>query len=170
MKNPLFKRRLSEDETVVKSFTDCPLFAGLSDSELKLVLKSAHVRDYSSEERVFTEGTLGLCFYLIAKGCVEIISEDGDGTPKVLRKYKDGAFFSEVHLFTETNHTVSCVAKEVTKLIIFSKPEVEDLIKVEPKTGNKLLLNFLQYLSEQLDWLYKENKMLLKKIPDGAAY
>jgi CRP-like cAMP-binding protein len=170
MMSKIFKRKLSDDETIAKVFTECPLFAGLSDSELKTVLKGAHIRDYSAEERIFTEGTLGLCFYIIAKGTVEIISENSESKPIVLRKYNDGAFFSEVHLFSETNHTVSCVAREVTKLIIFSKPEVEDLIKVRPKTGNKLLLNFLQYLSEQLDLLYKENKELLKKIPDGAAY
>ncbi len=166
----MFKRKITEDESIAKVFTECPLFKGLSGSELKTVLKTAHVRDYSADERIFTEDTLGLCFYIIAKGSVEIVSENPEAKPKVLRKYNEGAFFSEVHLFTETNHNVSCVSAEVTKLIIFSKPEVEDLIKVRPKTGNKLLLNFLEYLSGQLDLLYKENKELLKKIPDGAAY
>jgi CRP/FNR family transcriptional regulator, cyclic AMP receptor protein len=166
----MFKKKLSTDESIVKAFSECPLFVGFSDWELRMLLKNAHIRDYSADEMVFSEGTLGLCFYIIAKGSVEIISENTEAKPKVLRKYGEGAFFSEVHLFTETNHTVSCVSKEVTKLIIFSKPEVEDLIRLKPKTGNKLLLNFLEYLSEQLDTLYKENKELLKKIPDGAAY
>ena len=166
----MFKKKLSNDESIVKVFSDCPLFEGLSGSELKILLKTAHIRDYSADERVFSEGTLGLCFYIIAKGSVEIISENSETKPKVLRKYNEGAFFSEAHLFTETNHTVSCVSRELTKLIIFSKPEVEDLIKVKPKTGNKLLLNFLEYLSEQLDTLYKENKELLKKIQGGTAY
>ena len=161
----MFKRKISEDEAISKVFTNCPLFKGLSGSELKMLLKTAHIRDYSSDERIFTEGTPGLCFYVIAKGSVEIISENAETKPKVLRKYNEGAFFSEAHLFTETNHTVSCVSREVTKLIIFSKPEIDDLIKVKPKTGNKLLLNFLECLSEQLDMLYKENKELLKKIP-----
>jgi len=166
----MFRKKLSTDENSLKVFSECPLFEGLSDTELRVLLKTAHIRDYSDDERVFSEGTLGICFYIVAQGSVEIISENAEAKPKVLRKYNQGAFFSEVHLFTETNHTVSCMSREVTKLIIFSKPEIEDLIKVKPKTGNKLLLNFLEYLSSQLDTLYKENKELLKKIPDGAAY
>lgn len=170
MKRNIFQRKLSDDESISKILRECPLFKGLSENELRTILKSAHIRDFAAEERIFTEGTLGLCFYIIAKGSVEIISENSAGGPQVLRKYKDGAFFSEVHLFTETNHTVSCVSKEVTKLIIFSKPEVEELVKLKPATGNKLLMNFLEYLSEQMDTLYKENREMLKKIKDGAAY
>jgi CRP-like cAMP-binding protein len=166
----MFKSIFSADHTLDAIIKNCPLFKGLSSSELKTIMKTAHVREYSSEERIFSEGTLGLCFYIIAKGSVDIVSENPEGKPKVLRKYDEGAYFSEVHLFTETNHTVSCVAREVTKMIIFSKPDIEDLIKVKPRIGNKMLLNFLEYLSQQLDNLYKENKELLKKIPDGAAY
>ena len=166
----MFRNKLSDNELAAKVIADCPLFRGLSNSELKILLKTAHEREFSADERVFSENTLGLCFYVIAKGSVDIVSENPGGNPKVLRKYDEGAYFSEVHLFTETNHTVSCVAREVTKMIIFSKPDIEDLIKIKPKIGNKLLLNFLGYLSEQLDMLYKENKELLKKIPDGSAY
>lgn len=166
----MFKSIFSTDHTLDAVIQNCPLFKGLSNSELKTIMKTAHVREYSAEERIFSEGTLGLCFYIIAKGSVDIVSENPEGKPKVLRKYDEGAYFSEVHLFTETNHTVSCVAREVTKMIIFSKPDIEDLIKVKPRIGNKMLLNFLEYLSQQLDNLYKENKELLKKIPDGAAY
>ena len=65
--------------------------------------------------------------------------------------------FSEIHLFTETNHNVTCAAKEVTKLIIFSKPDLEDLVKINPKLGNKILLRFLDFLGQKLDEMYREN-------------
>ena len=161
----MFGRKFTADSTLENVISNCPLFKGFSNSELKIILKTAHIRDYSAEERIFSESTLGLCFYMIARGSVDIISENPEGKPRVLRKYDEGAYFSEVHLFTETNHSVSCVAREVTKLIIFSKPDIEDLVKVKPKVGNKLLMSFLGYLSEQLDTLYKENKELLKKNP-----
>jgi len=166
----MFKSIFTTDHTLDSVIKDCPLFKGLSNSELKTVLKTAHIREYSAEERIFSEGTLGLCFYVIAKGSVDIVSENPEGKPKVLRQYNEGAYFSEVHLFTEMNHTVSCIAKELTRAIIFSKPDIEDLIKVKPRIGNKLLLNFLNYLSQQLDKLYRENKELRKKITDPTQY
>jgi CRP-like cAMP-binding protein len=160
----MFNKKIT-DEIEFKTLNSCPLFEGLSKSEMKTVLNISHIREYSTDEKIFTEGTVGLCFYLIAKGSVEIISEsDGEeNRPMSLKVYKAGGYFSEAHLFAETNHTVSGIAKEVTKLIIFTKPDFEDLIKINPRIGNRLLLNFLNFMGEQLEQLYKQNKELLQK-------
>lgn len=166
------KNRIVPEDLTQKILHECPLFENLSKSELKTVFSIIHIRDYSADERIFSEGTIGLCFYIVAKGSVEIVSEttiDGTIKPKVLRKYKEGGFFSEAHLYSETNHTVSCVAKEVTKLIIFTKPDFEDLIKIKPKIGNKLLMKFLEYMSCEIENLFKENKELFRKIPQSSV-
>jgi CRP-like cAMP-binding protein len=163
----MFKNKSSDNKFSLKVLSECPLFFGLSKSELKTILKTSHIRDYSTDEKIFTEGTMGLCFYIIAKGSVDIVSESaGDGSPKVLKSYKEGGYFSEIHLFSEVNHAVSCIAAEVTKLIIFTKPDFEDLIKIKPKIANKFLLRFLEFMGEQLELLYKENKDLKLKIPE----
>lgn len=165
--------KLVPEELALKVLKECPLFENLTKSELKSVFKIIHIRDYSSDERIFSEGTIGLCFYIVAKGSVEVISEttvEGAINPKVLRVYKEGGFFSEAHLFSETNHTVSCVAKDVSKLIIFTKPDLEDLIKIKPKIGNKVLFKFLEYMSYELEKLFKENKELLRKIPQSSVF
>jgi CRP-like cAMP-binding protein len=163
----MFKNKSYDNKFSLKVLSECELFSGLSRSELKTVLKTSHIRDYSIDEKIFTEGTMGLCLYIIAKGSVDIVSESaGNGIPKVLKSYKEGGFFSETHLFSEVNHTVSCVAREVTKLIIFTKPDFEDLVKIKPKIANKFLLRFLKFMGEQLELLYKENKDLKLKIPE----
>ncbi|RPI13775.1 MAG: cyclic nucleotide-binding domain-containing protein [Ignavibacteriae bacterium] len=169
----MFNNRTVPEELVYRVLSECPLFDGLTKSELKTVHNITHIRDYSADEKIFSEGTIGLCFYIVAKGSVEVISEttiDGTVKPKVLRIYKEGGFFSEAHLFSETNHTVSCVAKEVSRLIIFTKPDFEDLIKIKPKIGNKVLLKFLEFMSMELEILYKENKELLRKIPQSSVF
>lgn len=162
----MFRKKTFSEDSINRTIRDCPLFKGLSSSELKTSLSMAHIREYAADEKIFSEGTVGLCFYIIAKGKVEIVS---DGAPalknRVLREYTDGGYFSESHLFAESNHTVSCVAKELTKLIIFAKPDFEDLIKIKPKTGNKLLLNFLEFMGSQLEMLYKENREIKDRLP-----
>ena len=162
----MFNRKIT-DEIEFKTLSNCPLFAGLSKGELKIVLNISHIRDYSADEKVFTEDTVGLCFYLVVKGKVDIVSgasQEG-AQPKIIKTYNAGAYFSEAHLFAEINHTVSCIAQEVTKLIIFTKPDFDDFVKINPKTGNKLLLNFLKFISEQLELLYKQNMELLQQAP-----
>ena len=67
-------------------------------------------------------------------------------------------------MFAETNHTVSCTAKEFTRLIIFSKPDFENMAKVKPKLGNRTLVKFLHYFAEQLDRLYRQNKELKQEL------
>ncbi len=152
----MFKRESADTETLAGRIRGCVIFSDISDSEVKALLRIAHIRDYSAGEKIFTEGTIGLCFYIIVKGSVSIVSED-PALPKEVRAFKDGDYFSEIHLFTESNHTVTCIAEEVTRLIIFSKPGFEDLVKINPKLGNKILLKFLDFFGQKLDLMYKEN-------------
>ena len=160
----MFKHRDTEHSQLAAALKNCPLFEGLSGGELKEILKIAHIRDYSTDEKLFDEGTLGLCFYLIVKGSA-VISTEKDGKTAELKEYREGAYFSEVHLFSETYHTVSCTAKEVTRAIVLAKPDFEDLVKIKPRLGTKLLLKFLDFFGEKLEKLYKENRELKQNYP-----
>ncbi len=164
----MFSNKITDD-IEFKTLSSCPLFEKLSKGELKTVLGISHVRDYSADEKIFNEGTVGLCFYIIVKGSAVIVDDAAsEEKPHILKVYNKGDYFSETHLFAEMYHTVSCIAKEVTKLIIFTKPDFEDLVKINPRLGNKLLLNFMQFMAEQLEALYKQNTELLKKIPEKS--
>src|SRR3990172_2362903 len=152
----MFKHKDTEQGMLIASLKNCPLFEGLSGGDLKEIIKISHIRDYSSDEKLFDEGTLGLCFYLIVKGSVAITSEK-EGKAAVLKEFGQGAYFSEVHLFSENYHTVACAAKEVTRVIVLAKPDFEDMVKIKPRLGIKLLLKFLDFYGEKLEKIYKEN-------------
>lgn len=155
----MFNKRTSESDMLVKTMKACPLFSELSRSEITSLLAIAHVRDYSVDEKVFDEETIGLCFYIIVKGSVKIVSAEA-GNEQVLKEFKEGGYFSEVHLFSETNHAVSCITGEVTRLIAFAKPDFDEFIKIKAKTANKVLMKFLDFFGVSLDKLYRENMEL----------
>jgi CRP-like cAMP-binding protein len=155
----MFKRKDSEHDQLISALKNCPIFDGFSGSELKEILNIAHIRDYSAEEKIFAEGTIGLCFYLIVKGTVFLYTE-ADGKQTVIKEYGEGAYFSEVHLFSESYHSVTCAAREVTRVIVLAKPDLEDLVKIRPKLSNKILLRFLDFFGQKLEKLYKENRGL----------
>ncbi len=159
----MFGKNNTEENLLKTRIKECPLFSGLSGSEIKSLLEISHIRDYSENEKIFTQSTIGLCFYIIVKGSVKIVSEN-NGTELVLKELAESSYFSEVHLFSETTHTVSAVAGEITRLIVFAKPDFEELVKKEPKLGNKTLLKFLEFFGEKLDEMYRENKILKHKL------
>jgi CRP-like cAMP-binding protein len=159
----MFRKNSSETEKVFYLIRECQLFSGLDRGEIKELMRIAHVREYSSGETVFAEGTMGLCFYLVISGSVQIITNE-TGSTTVIRDYGKGAFFSEVHLFSETKHSVNCITKEISTLFILAKPDFEDMLKIKPSAGNKILASFLEFFSIQMDKLYRENKELVQKI------
>lgn len=159
----MFGKHNSDSDLLKTRIKECPLFSELSGGEVKSLLEITHIRDYSEGEKIFTDGTIGLCFYIIVKGKVKIISEDGANT-LLLKELTEGAYFSEVHLFSETTHTISAASGEITRLIVFAKPDLKELVKKEPKLGNKILLKFLDFFGERVDELYRENKELKHKL------
>lgn len=152
----MFGKRNKEHELIASRVKACSVFSTLQDSDISALMKIAHIRDFSADERVFTEGTVGLCFYIIIKGSVSMVSP-GSGEENVIREFKEGDFFSEIHLFAETNHSVTCISRDITRLVVFSKPDIEDLVKINPKLGNRLLLRFLDFLGQKLDEMHREN-------------
>ena len=72
----MFGKNNSEGNLLKTRIKECPLFSELSGSEVKSLLEISHIRDYSENEKIFTHGTIGLCFYIIVKGSVKIISEN----------------------------------------------------------------------------------------------
>lgn len=159
----MFGKNKSEKEILTKKIIECPLFSELSGSEIKTLLGISHVREYGTDEMVFNEGTVGLCFYIIVKGSVELGVMNGSSFI-IMKTFKEGEYFSAVHLFSETNHSVSCVAKEVTKLLIFAKPDMEELIKSNPKTGTKIVQSFLNFFGSEIQRMYVENLEMKKRL------
>jgi CRP-like cAMP-binding protein len=155
----MLKKNRSETDLIKERIAASSVFKELPDSDLRALLRIAHVRDYSAGEKIFTEGTVGLCFYIIVKGSVSMLQSDSPDAPSI-RELGEGDIFSEIHLFTESIHSVTAVAKDLTKLIIFAKPDIEDLVKINPKPGNRILLRFLDCLATRLDEVYKENREL----------
>ena len=159
----MFKSNKPSEDTIQSLVKNSGLFDSLTDSEVKDFIKFVHIREYAAGEKIFAEKTIGLCCYLICSGSVQIVSTE-DGNTVVIREFGKGDHFSEIHLFTEKIHTVSCVANELTKLLIWTKPDIEDLVKVKPKIGVKIAFGFLEFFGEQLDVLYKENVELKQKL------
>lgn len=149
----------NKKDSVSEAIKKCQLFSDFSDREIKKLISISHIRDYSEGEKIFSEGSLGICFYLIVKGRATLVSEK-DGRATEVRELGEGSCFSEVHLFSETYHTVSCITKEMTRLLVLSKPDIEDLMKVDLRFATRMMSKFLDFFGIKLQELYEENRKL----------
>ncbi|MCX7878388.1 MAG: cyclic nucleotide-binding domain-containing protein [Ignavibacteria bacterium] len=152
-------RNKNNTDSITKAVRNCNLFSDFSDREIKKLISISHIRDYSEGEKIFSEGSLGICFYLIVKGSVSVVTEK-DGELKEVREFGEGACFSEVHIFTETYHSVSCISKDVTRLLVLSRPDIEDLMKIDLRFTVRVMSKFLNFFGTKLQELYEENRKL----------
>ena len=63
------------------SLRSVPLFAELSDKDLKQLAQSMHEKTYSAGQEVVTEGESGLGFFVILDGTASVSAGGEDGRP-----------------------------------------------------------------------------------------
>ena len=63
------------------SLRSVPLFAELSDKDLKQLAQSMHEKSYDEGQQVVTEGEGGLGFFVILEGTANVSVGGGDGRP-----------------------------------------------------------------------------------------
>ena len=78
------------------SLRSVPLFAELSDKDLKQLAQSMHEKTYSAGQEVVTEGESGLGFFVILEGTANVSVGGEDGRP-----LGPGSHFGEMALLDQ---------------------------------------------------------------------
>jgi CRP-like cAMP-binding protein len=118
-----------------------PFFAGLDAKQLKTVAGSGKELEYQSGDTIVEEGTMGVGFYMVIDGKVEVRKGS-----KVLAKLSKGQFFGEMSLIDEEPRSADVVAIQPTKCFTLSTWVFSALIKQHPE----LALPMLKELAKRL--------------------
>ncbi len=112
-----------------------PLFKGVSDKFLNEV--SLHLRPevFTPGDFIFRKGDSGNEMFLIIKGSLEVLSEDGKSAVNTL---SDGDFFGEIALFTNNPRTASIRTVTYSDLYILDKQVFNHIIKDYPEIASKI--------------------------------
>ena len=89
-----------------------PIFAGLNDEALNSLIERVRTFDYSPDNIVITEGTLGDTLYVIAEGAVEVVKHLDLPNEKVLATLKVKETFGEMWLISWRDWTESTSDKQ----------------------------------------------------------
>ncbi|OFZ19366.1 MAG: hypothetical protein A2Z20_01910 [Bdellovibrionales bacterium RBG_16_40_8] len=151
----LFKRnsRDAEIETVIG---ENYIFKSLTKVELSFVKNLVHYRVYKPDERIFTQGELGVGMYIVVSGTVNITVEDHHTLDESQRdifvtRLTRGDFFGEISLVEQTGRrTATAVAADEVILLGFFKPDLAEAIERNPRIGVKILMRLGEVLGRRL--------------------
>ncbi len=124
---------------------DAALFKNLSLDELMLIDQEMEQEQVLAGETIFTEGSWGYHFYLIAAGHVQLV-KDINGQAQELKQLSVGNYFGEVALFDDAPRWNGAIALEDCTLLKLDKGRFLSLMTQRPH----IILEICRFLSQRL--------------------
>ncbi|MCA9491342.1 MAG: cyclic nucleotide-binding domain-containing protein [Myxococcales bacterium] len=122
-----------------------PLFAHLTERELRSVAQSTHPRRLPAGSVIFEEGHAGTELYLVISGSVNIVKHG-----RVIANLGPGSNFGEMALLDEPTRSATAVTAEDAELMVISRDAFFALLKGNPLLAVKILWNLTLRLSANL--------------------
>jgi CRP-like cAMP-binding protein len=163
-----------KSDTLPRFLRKVKVLKNFSDNELRLLSKSMHLRSFGNGEKIFNQNDLGVGFFLIYTGNVDIIVEK-DSTSELSNANLDEAahivslersdYFGELALLQEHSYrNASAIARNNCQILGIFKPDIENLIGTNPIVATKLLQSVSSIIANRLFSLTTEVRSLKYKI------
>ena len=116
-----------------------PLFADLSEHELRALADRSTSRRVESGEQIFAEGDPCQGFFIVETGEVKIFKTAASGREQVLTIERAGDTVAELPVFDGGPYPASAVAVTDATLLFVSKRDFRTLVLENPEVGLKVL-------------------------------
>jgi CRP/FNR family transcriptional regulator, cyclic AMP receptor protein len=133
----------SEKKTVIPMLQDVPLFSSLDKKALGRIANSSTKRAFKEGEVITKEGEIGVTFYLILNGSVEVRRGK-----RVLAKLGRREFFGEMALFDNQPRSADVVATSETTCILLTSWDLMGVISANPKIAQRVIAELARRLRE----------------------
>ena len=121
----------SDASTAISSV---PFFSGLDKKQLKSVVEGGRERNFKAGDKIVGEGDVGIGFYLILDGKVEVRKGQ-----KAMATLSTGQFFGEMSLIDEERRSADVVAVQPTKCFLLTAWVFSGLVKKHPEIALAML-------------------------------
>jgi len=173
--NPFFK---SAKNTVPTFLKKLEVFKNFTDYELWELSKRLHKRNFEKGEVIFKEAELGVGFYFIVSGAVDIVVQDNEAIDnesksKVIVSLERNDYFGELAMLQDRHlRNAAAIAKQPCQLLGFFKPDLDAMIHEKPVVASKLLQSVSLIVANRLYSVTQEVRRLkdkLKQTEDSDA-
>lgn len=150
------------EKSIIENFefiSKLPLFSGISDTELKSLLKHARISNYSKGNLIFMQGEQATRFYMVIDGWVKLFKGDIEGHESILQVVHRGEALLESVLLKDAIFPVS--AQAVENVTLLSIPSA--FIREEMQTNKFLAINMLATIASRSQELISQFEQLTLK-------
>ncbi len=162
--NPLSSARKG---SIPRFLRNVEILKDFSDNELRILAKYMHSRKFAEGDIVFRQGEIGIGFYFVYSGHVELIYAN----PSIEHELRNVITFDEYSYFGELallqeNHPRQATAKasQRCELIGVFKPDLDHLIDQHPKIAAKLIQAISIAIADRLYHLAQEASKLQERL------
>ena len=152
-----------DEREAIKS---CPLFVGVTDSDLDDLTRIARQQIYVKDQMVFSEGEEATGFFIPLEGKVKIYKLSSEGRERVLRIAHPGRTFAEAAIFDVGVFPAYAQAIEPTVLLFFPKQAVLDLLHCNAQLAINMVGGLSRILREMMDHM---EALTFKDVPSRLA-
>ena len=124
----------------------CPLFAGLSEEDLKKIRAIALLKRVKRKGIIFSEGEEAKGFYVTLSGKVKIYKVSPDGKEQILHVINAPDSFAEAALFLEGIFPAFAEALSDSQLLFIPKKDFVHLIEKNPKLSLNMIASLSHFL------------------------
>ncbi len=157
----------AKKDSVPKFLRNIEMFKNISDNELRILSRSFHIRKFLPKEVIFRQGDVGVGFYFIYSGRVELTyaEQSNQPTDRSLISLDEFDYFGEVALIQDNSvRTVTATAKDDCVLLGIFKPDLDKLIHNKPVVAAKFLRALSSSFADKLIFLTSEASKQHKRI------
>lgn len=112
---------MSKTKNKIDFLKKVPLFNGLTDRQLKMMVNSMTSRSYADGDAMVTQGEIGLGMFIIISGQAEAIRETEAGDRVSVNSFQETDFFGELGLLDEGPRTATVIARSDVESMILTR-------------------------------------------------
>jgi CRP/FNR family cyclic AMP-dependent transcriptional regulator len=162
--NPLSGAR---KDSIPRFLRNVELLKNFSDNELRVLSKYMHSRKFAEGEIIFRQGEIGIGFYFIYSGQVDLHynEESVENNGEKFLTLEEYSYLGELALLQE-NHprAASAIARNKCELVGIFKPDLDHLIEHHPRLAAKLIQSISISIAERLYHLVNESAKMQRKL------
>ena len=106
---------------VEDTLQEVELFSEMTRKDLSRLVKVIVTREYKKGDVIVREGDLGIAFYVVSKGHIEIVRALGKPEEHIIFTHSPGGFFGEMALFDNQLRNASARAKDDCQCLVLTK-------------------------------------------------
>lgn len=137
-----------ELNSIVKVLQESPYFKELGDSDIQELASIGSFKQYSPNQVIIEENSLGQDLFLIKHGLVKVYRILEDGSIVQFAVLGSGEIIGEMNLYDQVTRSATVETIQKTEAVLFPYASISKFLEVHPKVSLALFKGMVKRLRE----------------------